>query len=167
MDSHGSTNPKNVLPDLIIPILALAFIAYYLSTITEVPWIAQASAVTVSCLLILAILAYFLRTAIRVRKGQETLDWHTLWFDKVAGAKRIVLLMFTVIYVLALEPLGFTLATTVFIFLGIVLLSSIGNWKRAAIISVCCSVTGYVVFIYFFKTRFPKGIIENTLAGLL
>jgi len=40
--------PRNVLPDLIIPVLALAFTIYYLTTITEVPWIAQASAITVS-----------------------------------------------------------------------------------------------------------------------
>ncbi len=167
MDSDRPPKPKNVLPDLIIPILALAFTAYYMTTITEVPWTSQASAVTVGCLLVVAILAYFLRTAIRVREGRESLDWHTLWFDKIAGAKRIALLALTVIYVIALESLGFTLATTVFIFLGIVLLSSISNWRRAAIVSVCCSVGGYVVFIYFFKTRFPKGIIETTLAGIL
>ena len=39
--------PRNVLPDLVIPLLALAFTGYYLTTITEVPWIAQASAVVV------------------------------------------------------------------------------------------------------------------------
>ena len=83
--------------------------------------IAQASTVVVSCLLLLAVLAYFLRTAIRLREGQETLDWRALWFDKAAAAKRIVLLALTVIYVLALESLGITLATTIFIFLGIVL----------------------------------------------
>ena len=50
--------PRNVLPDLIIPALALAFAVYYLTTITEVPWIAQASAVVVSGLLLVAILAF-------------------------------------------------------------------------------------------------------------
>lgn len=167
MDSDRPSKPRNALPDLIIPILALVFTAYYLTTITEVPWIAQASAITVSCLLVVAILVYFARTAVRVKEKRETLEWRTLWFDRVAGAKRIALLVLTVIYVIVLEPLGFTLATTVFLFLGIVLLSSVGNWRRAAIISVSCSVAGYVVFIYFFKTRFPKGIIETTLAGLL
>ena len=51
---------KNVLPDLIIPCLAFIFTLYYLSTITEAPWIAQASAILVGSLLILLILIVIL-----------------------------------------------------------------------------------------------------------
>ena len=50
--NQNARAPKNVLPDLIIPVMALAFAIYYLTTITEVPWIAQASAVVVSGLLL-------------------------------------------------------------------------------------------------------------------
>lgn len=49
------------MPDCIIPALALVFTLYYLTTITEVPWISQASAFVVSGLLLLSILAFVIR----------------------------------------------------------------------------------------------------------
>ncbi len=168
MDSDDSTpKPRNVLPDLVIPLLALAFTGYYLTTITEVPWISQASAITVSCLLVLAIAAYFIRTAYRIKKRHEVIAFPGPSRVRAVTIKRIALLALTIAYVALIESLGFTLTTTAFVFLGIVLLSSPANWKTAVLVSVCCSVTGYIVFIYFFATRFPKGPVENMLNGLL
>ena len=158
--------PRNVLPDLVIPALALAFTAYYLTTITEVPWLAQASAVTVSCLLILAIAAYAVRTASRIAHGSETIRLPELTLVSMVTVRRFALLTLAVAYVLLIGNLGFTLTTTVFIFLAIIVLSSAANWRRAALMSVGCSAAGYLVFIYFFKTRFPMGFIEKTLQGL-
>lgn len=167
MNSDDSIQkPRNVLPDLIIPLLAVGFTGYYLTTITEVPWISQASAVTVSGLLIAAIAAYSIRTAIRIKRGSEVIAISGPIRAREITFRRISLLVLTIAYVGFIERLGFTLTTVVFIFFGIVLLSSWEKWKAAAIISVCCSVTGYVVFIYFFETRFPKGPVENALQGL-
>ena len=47
MQQEPPREPRNILPDFIIPAMALAFTIYYLTTITEVPWISQASAVFV------------------------------------------------------------------------------------------------------------------------
>jgi len=156
---------KNVLPDLIIPGLALAFTIYYLTTITEVPWIAQASAILVSGLLLLSILAFAVRTFMRVRQGDEYISWQRLNIDPVLTLRRVILLTMTIGYVFVLDVIGFTLATAIFIFCGIVLLSSLANWRRALFVSLSCSTLGYVVFIYFFETRFPKGFVENFLKG--
>jgi hypothetical protein len=159
--------PRNVFPDLVIPLLALGFTAYYLSTITEVPWISQASAVTVSGLLIMAIVAYFIRTAYRIKRGSEIIALPGRLRVREVTIRRVGLLALTIAYVALIDTLGFTLTTVVFVFFGIILLSSWANWKAAALISVCCSVIGYVVFIYFFETRFPRGPVENALQGLL
>jgi len=158
--------PKNVLPDLIIPFLALAFTGYYLTTITEVPWTSQASAVTVSCLLIATIVAYFIRTAYRIKRGSEVIALPGSSRNPDVSLRRAGLLALTIAYVALIDSLGFTLTTLVFIFLGIIVLSSWSNWKAAALVSVICSVSGYVVFIYFFQTRFPRGPVENALQGL-
>jgi len=158
--------PRNVLPDLVIPFLALAFTGYYLTTITEVPWIAQASAIIVSCLLVAAIVAYFIRTAYRIKRGSEVIALPGPPRALDVSIRRAGLIALTIAYVALIESLGFTLTVTAFIFLGIVVLSSWSNWKAAALVSVACSVTGYVVFIYFFGTRFPRGPIENALKGL-
>ena len=166
-DKSKQPPPKNILPDLIIPILAFAFAIYYLTTITEVPWISQASAVTVSCLLGVAILAFVIRTIYRVRKGEEQITFSHLFTNHTIQIKRVALLALTIAYVFLIEPFGFTLTTFGFIFLGIILLSSLANWLNAAKIALACATVGYVVFIYFFQTRFPKGVVEMYLDGLL
>ena len=163
--------PRNILPDFIIPALALAFTIYYLTTITEVPWISQASAIVVGSLLTLAILAFFVRSVLRIRRGEEMLELrdslHMLLGRVPVSSRRIGLLALAVGYVWIIDTLGFTLTTFFFVFAAIVLLSSLANWKRALAVSVSSAVIGYIVFLYFFETRFPSGPIEDWLKGLL
>lgn len=169
MSDNPSTDPvakppKNVLPDLIIPVMALAFAIYYLTTITEVPWIAQASAVVVSGLLLLAILAFAVRTMVRIKAGSEAISLGGLQVERQVTLKRIGLLVLAVGYVWFIEDLGFTISTVVFLFLAIVLLSSVANWRNAALIATSCALIGYFVFIFIFETRFPKGPVETFMA---
>jgi hypothetical protein len=153
-----------VLPDLIIPAMALAFAVYYLTTITKVPWIAQASAVVVSALLLISIIAYALRTALRVRAGTEVIRFTGLIVDYRNDLKRVALLALTIAYVWFIEDFGFTITTVIFLFVAILLLSSIGNWKNALLVAVSCSLIGYLVFVVVFETRFPEGSFEKVLA---
>jgi hypothetical protein len=162
---------RNILPDCIIPVAALVFTIYYLTTITEVPWISQASAIFVSCLLLLSIIAFIIRSVWRIRQQRETLRLQGSFQDLLGymptSARRIALLALVIAYVWVIESLGFTLTTFIFVFAAIVLLSSLDNWKKALIVSLSCSIIGYIVFIYFFKTRFPTGPIEDWLKGVL
>lgn len=171
MQHEPEQKPRNILPDCIIPAVALGFTIYYLTTITEVPWISQASAVLVSGLLLLAIVAFVIRSVWRIRAHRETLHFEGAFQDLFGyvpvSIRRIGLLLLTVAYVWFIESLGFTVTTFTFVFSAIVLLSSLANWKRALIISLSCSVIGYIVFVYFFKTRFPMGPIEVWLKGVL
>ena len=171
MNNESQHKPRNILPDCIIPAMALAFTVYYLTTITEVPWISQASAIVVSGLLLLSIMAFVIRSVWRIRQHQETLQFkgafhHLLGYIPIS-LKRVALLLLAIAYVWLIDSLGFTLTTFIFVFIGIVLLSSLSNWKNALIVSLSCSVIGYIVFIYFFKTRFPTGPIEDWLKAIL
>ena len=170
MSEDPLEKPRNILPDCIIPALALGFTAYYLSTITEVPWISQASAVVVSGLLSLAILAFVVRSAWRLKRGEEVIrlreSMHGLLGYIPTSARRVALLALAVGYVWSIDSLGFTLTTFLFLFAAIVLLSSVGNWKRALIVSLTSSAIGYIVFLHLFKTRFPTVPIEIWLEKL-
>ena len=172
MDNETRSGPRNILPDCMIPVMAVCFAIYYLTTITEVPWISQASAIVVSMLLFLSVLAFVVRSTLRIRRGEEKLHlalpgtgaWasghgDTFWINM----KRLALLVLTIGYVWIIDSWGFTITTFVFILLGILLLSSLANWKRALLVALSCSVVGYIVFIHFFQTRFPRGPIENWL----
>lgn len=147
--------------------MALCFAIYYLTTITEVPWIAQASAVLVSGLLLLSILAFAIRTALRIRAGTEVVEFKGLVGNRTLLVKRIGLLVLAVTYVWIIDTLGFTLTTLAFLFLAIIWLSSLANWRKALMVSVMCSLIGYVVFILIFETRFPKGPVENLVESLI
>ena len=163
--------PHNLVGDCLIPAIALAFTLYYLTTITEVPWISQASAVIVGSLLLLSILAFAIRGIARVRRGRETFDvpaaWRALGAEGRTGRTRLALFALTIGYVVFLGVLGFTLSTFVFVFAAIVLLSSPGNWRRALAVALGCAVAGYGLFIHLFGTRFPEGPIERWLEALL
>jgi hypothetical protein len=167
MSEDSNSQPKNVLPDLIIPVMALVFTAYYLTTITEVPWIAQASAILVSAMLSAAIFAFAIRTYLRMRGGQERISWSAIEIDRVSTVKRIALLALTITYIAVIEYLGFTITTFLFVFSAVLLLSSLAHWRSALAVSFSCATLGYVVFIYFFQTRFPRGPVENFLKGVL
>ena len=171
MQPEPRQRPRNILPDCIIPALALIFTLYYLTTITEVPWISQASAFVVSGLLLLSILAFIIRSAWRIRQHRETLriegSFRLLLGEMPLYVKRLVLLILAIAYVWFIDDLGFTLTTFIFVFSAIILLSSPANWKNALKVSLSCSIIGYIVFIYLFKTRFPFGFIEEWLKGVL
>lgn len=169
LDQNTKPEPRNILADCIIPAMALCFTVYYLTTITEVPWISQASAIVVSTLLLLSVTAYAIRSVSRIRRGQETirLPFDSLSQDAVINIRRFILLMLTVGYVWIIDRWGFTITTFSFLFLSIVLLSSVANWKRAFLVALSCSTIGYVMFIYLFKTRFPRGPVENWLKAIL
>ncbi len=171
MDKDSAPAPRNILPDCIIPGIAVCFTIYYLTTITEVPWISQASAIIVSGLLLASIAAFALRSYVRIKKGQESLHFEGIGLALsgrgLVNVKRLVLLALTIGYVWIIDSWGFTITTFCFVFFGILLLSSLANWKRALLVSLSCSLIGYIVFIYFFKTRFPAGPVEDWLKGVL
>ncbi len=171
--------PRNVLPELIIPALAIIFAIYYLTTITEVPWIAQASAMLVSVLLFLSIIAFVIRTVYRIRIGTEYIGLSDsiseLRAQGVVNLKRALLFTITVLYILLLPWFGFSIATFLLIFCGILVLSheqslfSVSGpaMARAFCIAFVCTAIGYIAFIHLFKTRFPFGPIENMIKAWL
>lgn len=169
MDRKSDVEARNILPECIIPVMALCFTVYYLTTITEVPWISQASAVVVSSLLMLTLIAFAIRSAVQIRRGQATLrldlPGRRMSDGAVINIKRVVLLLLSIGYVWIIDRWGFTITTFFFLFFGILLLSSLANWKKALIVALSCSVIGYVVFIFIFETRFPRGPVEELLKG--
>lgn len=178
-DKPATRPPKNVLPELIIPVLALLFTVYYLTTIVEVPWIAQASAMLVSVLLLVSIIAFGIRTFHRIRSGREYIGLSDSMGAVTAqgrvNLKRMVLFTLSVLYVLLLPWLGFSLATFSLIFFGIVVLShgqvlfsvSLAAVLRAFFIAFICTTIAYIAFIQLFKTRFPFGPVEQLIKGWL
>ncbi|NNG05562.1 MAG: tripartite tricarboxylate transporter TctB family protein [Inquilinus sp.] len=167
MSRNPDPGPKRQIGgELIIPVLALGFTAYYFSTILDSPWTAQVNAFLVGSVLTVLVLA-FLAVCIReLRGGRATLGVSDLIEPRHLVPKRAGFIGLTLAYLVALGWLGFTLTTFVFLAGSMLLL---GGGRRPALclaLSALMAGIGYAAFIALFETRLPTGPIETLLAAI-
>lgn len=150
-----------------IPILAIGFTIYYFTTIWNSPWTAQVSAFFVGGVLILVSAIFIFRCAVWLSRGEGSLGFRNLfsWDDIRTG--RIGLLFTTVGFCMLIGPLGFTLATFLFLFTSMVILAKARRVPFIFLISALISLCGWAVFIWAFDTRFPRGWFETTMRAIL
>jgi len=158
--------PRSIGGELIIPVAALAFTVYYITTIIDVPWTAQVSALFVGGILILLLLIFFIRTAVSLGRGEVSLRVGEIVEPVLFVPRRIVLLALTIGYVLLIQWAGFTITTFVFLLLAMLLLNEGRNKRLILILSVTFSIGGWLLFIVAFETRFPAGPFEQLMKGL-
>ena len=152
---------KSIGGDLVIPLAALGFTAYYFSTIMESPWTAQVAAFFIGTILIGLILLFLVKTAAAVARGQADLRAGVLIAPTGLLPTRLALLAITAAYLALIDWGGFTLTTFAFLLAAMLLLN---RGRRAGFIlglSLAVSLGGYLVFILAFDTRFPRGPFEE------
>ncbi len=161
-----SNKKKGAGAELLIPAAALIFTLYYFWTIWNSPWTAQVSAFFIGTILILLVVAFFLKTAITLYRREADLGIGELLAPRSLLPVRIGLLLMTLGYVIFVKWGGFTLTTWVFLF-GAMLILNGGRRKRlVAILSATLALSGYLLFIVAFETRFPRGPFENFMRSI-
>jgi hypothetical protein len=146
--------------ELIIPIAALLFTVYYFSTIIDVPFNAQASALFVGTVLILLCGVFLVRVFLGIRRGQLSLGAGRLIEPVSFVPKRLFLLGLTIAYIFVVDLLGFTLTTFLFLSLAMSILND-GNRKGFIVaLSAVLAIVGWLLFVVAFDTRFPAGPFE-------
>lgn len=153
--------------ELVIPALAIGFTIYYFTTIWNSPWTAQVSAFLVGGVLILVSCVFILKCIMWISRGEGSLGFRNLFGREDISSGRIGLLVTTVGYCLLIEPLGFTLATFLFLFSSMTILAKARRVPFILLISALISLGGWAVFIWAFDTRFPRGWFENTMRAVL
>lgn len=152
--------------ELIIPLLALGFTLYYFSTIIDSPWTAQVNAFLVGSVLIVLVLAFLAVAAREVLLGRATLSASNLLAPVDILPKRAGFIVLTLAYLVAIDWLGFTLTTFLFL-AGAMLLLDGGRRPRLCLaLAAGLSAVAYGVFILLFETRLPRGPIEQALAAV-
>ena len=159
--------PRSIGGELIIPMLGLAFTAYYASTIIDSPWTAQVNAVIVGSALVLAILALFLRLGLEARRHGVRLSFDGLLSPLALLPKRAAFAALTLAYLILIEWGGFTLTTFAFLALSMLLLGGRRRLKASLAAAAVMALIGYLVFIVLFETRLPKGPFEQLFAAVL
>lgn len=153
--------------ELIIPVLAVAFTIYFLSTIIDSPWTAQVSAVLIGGTLLVLCLIFFVRAAIELARGDAGLGFGNLFSREDITTGRVGLFLATIGFCWFIGDFGFTITTFLFLAISMIVLS---HFKRVGLIltiSAIMALAGWAVFILAFDTRFPRGLFETFMAGVL
>ena len=153
--------------ELVIPILAIAFTLYYFSTIWNSPWTAQVSAFLVGGVLMTVCGLFIVRSALNIRRGEGSLGFRNLVSRDDWRTGRVGLFAATFGYCVLVDPLGFTLATFLFLLAGMSVLSRGRHVGRIAWVSAVIALVGWAVFIRAFDTRFPRGWFEVWMKSVL
>jgi hypothetical protein len=153
--------------ELLIPVAAALFTVYYFTTITEVPFNAQASALFVGTILLLLCVAFFIRIRVGVRRGDLSLRVGALIEPVSFVPKRLILLGLTVAYIFVVGWLGFTLTTFLFLALSMTVLNDGKRKGFIAALSAVLAVAGWLLFVVAFETRFPAGPFEQLMQKVL
>ncbi len=152
--------------ELIIPILALVFTLYYISTVINSPWTAQLNAFMVGSVLIILVLLFLGYAAREVLQGRATLGASNLFAPYGILPKRLGFMAISLGYLILLPWLGFTLTTFLFMAASMMLL---GNARRPVVYVVAAAVVAVIallVFIVLFQKRLPKGPVEFLLQAV-
>jgi hypothetical protein len=116
--------------------------------------------------ILLAVIGIFLISRI-VMLVQGSAQFHVT-FDRLPDAiksRQSGFIGLTILYLIVIESIGFTLTTALF-FWGSMLLLDYGKAPLAKLaLAVFMALVAYGIFILGFETRLPKGAIETFLAG--
>lgn len=163
----GEPEKKHIGADLIIPIAALAFTVYYFSTIIDLPWTAQASTFLIGGLLVATVATFVVFSAIALIRGEADLGFQRLTDPSSVLPTRASLFALTVGYIVVIDSMGFTITTFVFLCSAMLLLGRGARWKFILVLSAVLALGGYLLFIYAFEVRFPKGPFEAVMDPII
>lgn len=109
------------------------------------------------CMLLLS--GALILRSIRAPKGKEEGNGLGAWFK--ANVEVIYTFAALFIYTALLEPLGFIIASVLYIFAQTLILmgKEHRSYVKALIIAVVCSAASYYVFVYHLAVLLPKGAI--------
>jgi len=168
-DKPVSSTPEkqSIGGDLVIPALGLGFTLYYFTTIIDSPWTAQVSAFFIGAVLIALIVAFTIKSIVRVRRGEADFGFSRLFTKADLTSGRAWLFVITLLYILLIEWGGFTITTFAFLFSGMMVLSKGHRKGMVMLMSSSFTVIGYILFIQVFETRLPHGPFEWLMEAII
>jgi hypothetical protein len=165
---HESPPPGSKTPlgaDLVLPGLAVIFAAYFFYSVWDFAWEAKANAVVIGATLLVLIVAFLVRLAVRVAVGEASLSFAPLIEPRRVLIPRLAIVLLTALFVFAIPYLGLTLG----LFLLTAALMAVlraGSLAKIAATSGIIAISAYLLFIALLNSRLPRGPVEKLLALL-
>ncbi len=149
--------------DLVIPLLALAFAAYFFVSIFELAWEAKANGVVIGGVLVLLIAVQLVRIGLRLARGEASLAADTLWKPADLLAKRAGMVAVTIAFIATLEWLGLTLGMLLAMFAALWIMG-IRSRRTLIIVPLAVATAMYLLFVLLLQSEIPHGPIEKLLS---
>jgi len=150
------------LTELVVPILSVVFSLYYLSTIQDIPFLAQMYGGGISFFLIFLSLVVSIKILIRIMKARSEAAPPTFAEVKRAGRfywKAIALALGMALYIGLMPYVGYPLLSFLFVTAATWVLG-VKSVPRAMLMALGVTVAGYLLFIVFLQVRLPMGPVE-------
>ncbi|MCZ8149928.1 MAG: tripartite tricarboxylate transporter TctB family protein, partial [Roseomonas sp.] len=141
--------------ELIIPLMAVGFTAYYFWTVRELAWEAKANGIIIGAILVGLVAILLLRLGIQLARGAASLRI-SLGGDPATDRMRMAMIGLVAAFLLALPMLGTTISLTLMLFAGMRLLGG-RHWPSLIGVSVLTPLLVWATLIYGLGTRFPAG----------
>jgi hypothetical protein len=150
--------------DLVIPLLALAFAAYFFIDIRDLAWEAKANGVIIGTLLLILLAVQFARIGVAIARGRGDWRMDPLWQPRDALGKRIGMVLMTIAFIATIKWLGLTLGLLLGM-LGSLWIMGVRRPKPLLGIAFAVAAAAYALFIATINSDFPHGPVEQLLAG--
>jgi tripartite tricarboxylate transporter TctB family protein len=161
-----SANKAPLGADFIIPLLALAFAAYFFVSISDLAWEAKANGVLIGSILVILVGIQIVRLCVRVARREGSLSLAPVLAPRDALPRRIGLVLITVVFIVAMEWLGLTLA--LFLAMAAALyLMGLRKPVRIFWIAFAVSASAYLLFIALLGSDIPHGPVERAISTVV
>ncbi len=149
--------------DFVIPVLALAFAAYFFWSIDDLEWEARANGTVIGSVLIGLVALQLFNSVRKIMRGDATWRLGDLINPREVLGKRILLLVILAAFVGFLEFTGATLGLLLMMLASMWLLG-VRDWRVLSGVSIIVAALIYVLFIAILKAKLPHGPLEKLLA---
>lgn len=157
--------PRAAGADLVVPVMALAFAAYFFWSIRGLVWEAKANGVVVGTILVLLVLVQLARIGADLVQGRATLDPGPLIRPWPVQLRRLAVVVLMALFVATIEWVG-TLPGLFVSTAGCMFLLGVRDWRWLAGLPLAICAFVYVMFFLFLQARLPAGPLEAVLARI-
>jgi hypothetical protein len=149
--------------DLVIPALAAAFAVYFFFSIADLALEAKANGVLIGTILVVLIGVQLARLGVQLARREAELGFETLLGPREALPKRVGMVVITVVFVVAMQWLGLTLA--LFLSMAAALRAmGLKNLRNNLLISFVVAACAYGLFIALLESDMPHGPVEMLMS---
>lgn len=151
--------------DLVIPVLALAFTAYFFWSIAGLTWEAKANGVVIGAVLLALLVLQIGRTLLDVREGRATLSLGPLLRPPAVQARRAALVALLALFVATVGVVG-TIFGLILCFASMMWVLGVRSVPWLVGLPVAVAAVLHLLFVTLLGAKLPAGPIEQALAAL-